>query len=527
MTLRDDLLRPDAYPTPPPGHVGLAETHASWVFLTEADVYKIKRPVDLGFLDFSTVEKRRAACEAEVMLNRRLAASVYLGVVPVRRDANGRHHVRADGEIVDWAVHMLRLDDNARASELLSRGALSAHTIDALAAHLAAFHARCRSDDTTRAHGAPGALRAHVEQNFAQTRGEAERLLGADAAREVEAWQLAFLADRASTIEERAAAGRCVEGHGDLRLEHVYVDGDAFTVLDCVEFSEALRCGDVASDVAFLSMDLAARGRVDLAERLLARYAREADDFDLFTVVDFYESYRAWVRAKVATMLARDEGVARDVAANAEAEARRHFLLAQAAERKSLLAPRVVAVGGVIASGKSTVSDALGGDLGAPVVDADRTRKTMFGVAHTTRLDESAFHGAYSKDVTERVYDEVLRRASVVLASGRPVILDASFRSREMRARARELARAHGAPFQLVECRADHDVCKERLRERARGSSVSDGRLEVFDAFVASWEPVTELPDGEHIVIDTTRPTEESLAAVEERVPTWPRGLWA
>ncbi|MCA9585131.1 MAG: AAA family ATPase [Myxococcales bacterium] len=526
MGLREDLLRPEAYPAPSTASVELRETHASWVYLTEGDVYKVKRPVDLGFLDFHTVELRRAACEAELMLNRRLAASVYLGVVPVRLGPDGRHHFGPEGEVVDWAVHMLRLDDHRTADALLAARALTERHVDRLAAHLAAFHGRCRADEATRAFGSPAAVRAHVVQNFEQTRGHASRLMGEAQAREVEAWQLGFLDKHGARIQARADAGKSVDGHGDLRLEHVYIDerGD-ITVLDCVEFSDALRAGDTASDVSFLSMDLAAHGRVDLAERLLARYARETDDFDLYGVVDFYESYRAWVRAKVATMLSRDPGVDTRVSSGAEAVARRHYLLALAAERKSLISPRVVAVGGVIASGKSTLGQIVGDDLGAPVVDADRARKSMLGVEHTARLEEGAFSGAYSKDLTARVYDEVLRRASVVLDSGRPVVVDASFRSAEMRAKARALATRHGVPFLLVECTAPAEVCRERLRERAKTASVSDGRLEVFDAFCASWEPITELSAEEHLRVDTSRPTAASVADVEARVPTWPKGL--
>ena len=166
MGLREDLLRPEAYPAPSTASVELRETHASWVYLTEGDVYKVKRPVDLGFLDFHTVELRRAACEAELMLNRRLAASVYLGVVPVRLGPDGRHHFGPEGEVVDWAVHMLRLDDHRTADALLAARALTERHVDRLAAHLAAFHGRCRADEATRAFGSPAAVRAHVVQNF-------------------------------------------------------------------------------------------------------------------------------------------------------------------------------------------------------------------------------------------------------------------------------------------------------------------------------------------------------------------------
>ncbi|HEY8072987.1 MAG TPA: AAA family ATPase, partial [Labilithrix sp.] len=298
------------------------------------------------------------------------------------------------------------------------------------------------------------------------------------------------------------------------------------TILDCIEFADRFRCCDTACDLAFLSMDLAAHGRVDLAERLLARYARASDDYDLFGVIDFYESYRAYVRAKIATLHARSSEPA-ELRAKAEAEARRHYLLALACDRRALVPPAVVAVGGPIASGKSTVADTLADRLAAPVVDADRTRKAMLGVAHAAHLNVGAFDGPYDPRVTERVYDEMMRRADVILASGRPVVLDASFRTAALREKARAVAARHRVPFLFAECRAPERVLLERLAAREKTTSVSDGRRAIFADFLARSEPVTEVRGGEHLVIDTTRALDVVLAALAARVTAWPRGLVA
>jgi uncharacterized protein len=529
--LPDDLLRPEAYPPPTPGAVELRATHVSWAFLTEAEVYKVKKPVDLGFLSFSTIDARRRACEAEVVLNGRLAAGVYLGVVPVRRGPDGRLHFHEEGELVDWAVRMLRLPDDHRADVRLAHGQLDGTAIDAIAEHLASFHARCLSDAAIREHGSVATIHGNVRENFAQTKDAIARVVSSEHAREIERYQLGFLAANEALFERRRLEGFVRDGHGDLRLEHIYLEespeeGDGITVLDCIEFSERFRCADVAADLAFLSMDLAAHGRVDLAERLLASYARASNDFDLYTLVDFYESYRAYVRGKVAMMLAETSPDAA-LREQAEADARRHFLLALSAERRALLPPVVVAVGGVIASGKSTVADALAGRLGAPVIDADRTRKAMLGVGAREAVHVGAFEGPYDPKVTGAVYDEIARRGSVVLASGRPVVLDASFRTADLRRRARDLAERHGVPFLFVECRAPEEVCIARLAERERAGSVSDGRREIFRDFVARVEPVAELAPEEHLVLDTSQPLEASLASVGDRVRTWPDGLVA
>jgi hypothetical protein len=526
MDLKEDLLCIQAYGALHPRAVELAETHISWVFLLDTDVFKVKKPVALGFLDFRSMAQRKAACEAEVRLNARLAPEVYKGVVPIRIGSDGRACLRESGTVVDWAVHMARLPDDHRADLMLSRRALSGDDIDRIATRIAAFHASAATDPATAQFGTPEAVIHNIEENFQQTHDRIAQHVSLEEADEIIRWQTAFVRGHKSLFGQRIASGRVRDGHGDLRLEHIYIEasGDP-TVIDCIEFNGRFRFGDVCSDVAFLSMDLAIHGRVDLAERLLARYAREANDFDLYALVDFYESYRAYVRGKVASMVAADDSQMADVRKRAEREARRYFLLALSADRRSMLMPAVVAVGGIIASGKSTVAERIGGAMSAPVIDSDRTRKAMLGVATHHPLHEGAWRGAYDPKVMSEVYAEVLRRADVVLASGRPVVLDASFGSSAMRNAARDLATRHSVPFRFVDCRADPPVCRARLVERAKRPGVSDGRIEVFDAFCARFEPVVEQWSDDVVVLDTTRPIEESMATLQARLDVWPEGL--
>jgi aminoglycoside phosphotransferase family enzyme/predicted kinase len=524
--VKADLLRPEAYGALRPSRVDLVETHVSRVFLLERDVFKMKRPVDLGFLDFRSLDRREDACRAEVRLNSRLARDVYYGILPLRRGDDGHVSLSSSGPVVDWVVHMRRLPDAVRADVLLARGELEASAIDVIAASLARFHASAGTDDAA-VFGGPDAVARNVEENIAQTSGVIESYVPDEASDIVRA-QTSFLHGKRDLFEQRVAAGRVRDGHGDLRLEHVYLeDPREPTIIDCIEFDPRYRVADVCADVAFLSMDLAAHGRVDLAERLLARYARDAADFDLYGLVDFYESYRAFVRAKVSAMLAADEGVDEGTRQRAANDARRHFLLAHAAGRRTLLLPSVVAVGGVIASGKSTIAERVADAMSAPIVDADRTRKSMLGVDAHTHVPEAAWKGAYDRGFTDRVYAELLRRAEVVLASGRPVVLDASFRSASFRAAARDLANRHGVPFRFVECRAEPDVCRARLARREGTDCVSDGTVAVFDAFRAAFDPVTELPPTETVVLDTTRPVDENLAVLASRIETWPLGFVA
>ena len=494
----------------------LIETHISWVFLGATEVFKVKRPVDVGFLDFTTLEQRRAACDAEVRLNRRLAPDVYLDVVPITLDETGVHRVTGQGPVVEWAVHMRRLAANRRADELLQAGLLGVKQIDALATHIALFHEHARCDAETSKHGSVETIRRNVKENFEQTRGSIRDYLSDPQASDIETWQLAVLAGE-DRFSSRVRGGRVRDGHGDLRLEHVYFGTDgAITIIDCIEFNERFRFADVCADVAFLSMDLAWQGRVDLAERFLSRYARESSDYELYSVVNFYESYRAFVRGKVASLLADDADASAGARNRAKHEARRYFMLALAYERPPLVPPRVVAVGGMIASGKSRSATAVGELLAAPVLSSDRTRKRLRGRRPMDSVRSEAWSGAYSADATDAVYEELLRLADIILRSGRPVVLDASFRSAATRDAARRLAAQHGVPFSFVECSAPREVIVERLAQReALPAHESDARSELLDEFESRFEPVDELPPSEHVRLDTSRSQEDNRNVLE------------
>jgi aminoglycoside phosphotransferase family enzyme/predicted kinase len=504
------------------GALEMRETHISWVFLHEHLVFKDKKPVNFGFLDFSSVPARRRACEAEVALNRRLAPDVYLGVAPVRLAETG-HEICFGGDAasvvehpVDWAVCMRRLPDADSAQARLERGELSPEQLRGLAHHLARFHARSPRAPEIDEHGKPDRVRRNVTENFEQAHSLLRPLVSEAQQREVEAYQLEFLSARADLFEQRIAQGRIVDGHGDLKLEHVYFDADAApTIIDCIEFNERFRRADVCADVAFLSMDLAWRDRAVLGEGFLSAYALEANDYDLYALVDFYQSYRAYVRTKVTALSLSTRSLADNARRRLEQDARSYFQLARAAARPTLAGPRRVGVGGLIASGKSTLSRALADATGAVRIGSDRTRKWLMGVEASQSLRGDAFAGGYAEETTARVYAELLRRAEVVLGSGRSVIVDASFRTREARALARALARRRSASFHFLECRAPDEVVRHRLEQRARGHEESDARLDLLESFRARFEAVSELPASEHLVLDTSRPLAALLSQLE------------
>jgi uncharacterized protein len=503
-----DLLRRGAYGMAS-GKVTLRTTHASWVFLTEADVWKVKRPVELGFLDFRDVEARRQACEEEVRLNRRLAPDVYLGVEPVRRTARG-HALGGDGPgdgpIVDWAVHMRRLPDAASADALLEHGRLDANSLSRVAERLATF---LRAARPTPEFGTPAALGRNLDENFDQVASFVGELVGEETFDEVQAFQRRELTRNAARFAERVAAGRVREGHGDLRLEHVYLlpakDGPPQPVIiDCIEFAERFRCGDSAAELAFLAMELESADRADLAAGLIARFAEASDDFGLYGVLDFYLSYRAWVRGKVAAFVAVDPSTPFAVSASKREEARHFFGLARSFSGSPLDRPFLIAVGGAIGSGKSTLAAELGRELAVPVVSSDRTRKLLAGLPLTTAADGRL----YEKGERDLTYDEVIRRARQVIQSGRGVVLDATFSTRRWRQLAAEAAHSGQVSFVFVEARCQPELLRRRLAERGKKPSVSDATEALLESFLKDYEPITPLDPQPCFVVETDKSPE-------------------
>jgi aminoglycoside phosphotransferase family enzyme/predicted kinase len=504
-----DLLRPEAYGDAGRSPVSLRTTHASWVFLTGDSVWKVKRPVSFRFLDFRTVEARRQACEDEVRLNRRLAPDVYLGVDPIHRTAHG-HAIAGEGPVVDWAVHMRRLPDSASAEALLARGELDAAALAEVAERLASFFADAGAAPQF---GSVAALSRNVAENFAEVAPFVGDLLDRETFEEVQTFQTRALAERTEQFVARLAAGRIREGHGDLRLEHVYLlpgpDGRRQTVIiDCIEFNQRFRCGDTAAEVAFLAMELEAAGRPALAAGFLARSAEASDDFGLYGVLDFYLSYRAWIRGKVAAFVAADPTTPRDVRSQKRAEAARDFRLARSFGGKPLDRPFLIVVGGVIGSGKSVLASALGQELAVPIISSDRTRKLRAGLRPTDRADAAL----YDQDQREQTYVELLRRAAGVLGAGRGVILDATFSAHRWRHAAAETARAANADFAFIEAACpNRELLRARLAARRKGESVSDATDELLEEFLRHYEPPGPADPGPRFSVDTGDSRETAL----------------
>jgi len=504
-TLKEDLLR---------NNFSLKETHISLVFLGDSWVYKIKKPVNLGFLDFTTLEARLAACQSEITLNSRLAPDIYKKLVPVTWTSKDGHQLGGSGEIVDWAVQMVRLSDKNSAEAMIQRGELQHAHIKMLADKLTDFHSSCRADRDKQRFGNIKAIEYNVRENFQQTRSTGPKHLDIHQIKIITDFQLNFLQQQHELFEQREKNGHIRDGHGDLRLEHVYFAENLLHIIDCIEFNDRFRYADVCSDIAFLCMDLTFHNRADLSDYLLGCYAGSTFDYDLYRLIDFYMSYRAYTRAKVTSMLEEQEDLPEDFRQHLHSEARKYFLLAEASSSPPLQQPFLIVIFGIIASGKSTLAEMLSHITGAPVLSGDRTRKHKAGVSATTSLANTPYSGAYDEEMTTRVYQTLYRHADMVLGSQRPAIIDATCSKVEQRKQFRKLAEIHNIRLLMVECTVSQEKCRKRLLERETKPGISDARLNILESFMANYERPGELPEDIFLQLNTDSGTEtvENLA---------------
>lgn len=475
--------------------VSLIETHISWVLLTDSVAYKLKKPVRLSFVDFSTLAARKHFCEEEVRLNRRLAPSLYLGVVPVCETIEGPRLGGRDA--IDYAVCMRRFPEDALLRNLLRAGRLETARLASFAQRLAAFHAGAEAAPPSSRFGSAGQITNVVDAALSGLSDEcgAARLEG------LRCWVAAQRELLLPIWPERQRAGAIRECHGDLHLANVVqIDGELIA-FDCVEFEPALRWIDVMSDVAFLTMDLKAHGRADLAFRFLDAWLEQSGDHAGLPVLRFNEVYRALVRALVGRLRARGGGEASgtgdpDYLCCAE----------ELTSTRIEQAPRLMITHGLSGSGKSTVASELLAVAGAIRIRSDVERKRLFGLS---ALQRSADHAVniYTPEATRRTFERLAEGARVALQAGYPMIVDAAFLRRDERMAFRALAAELGVPFSILWCRADETRMRERLVARAvGGKDASEADLAVLERQIATHEALDAEERAFTLEVDTDRP---------------------
>lgn len=511
-SLFEAMGRGDFYPHPV-DCIEVRDTHISKVFLTGDLVYKVKKPVDLGFLDFSSLEKRSRCCEAEVALNRRLTQGVYLDVVPIC-GAPGHYRPDGAGEPIEYAVRMRQLPEDRSLTSLVRRGEAGAETLAVLAERLVWFYDRQGPADPDLVGSAWERVKGACKENFEQTAWAAGVVLPRDAYQIVEAATIAFLDNQKHHFERRGRDGRIRDGHGDLRTGHVYFTGEGdLQIIDCIEFNERLRVIDVASDLAFLAMDLDFEGAPELGAALMDRYAELSGDHPAYALVPFYKAYRAMVRCKVACIRLRTDasGTADCVAEHRDAV--RYLELAFGYTR-IFSRPTLWVICGIPATGKSTIARGLADALGIEVLRSDVIRKRLFGLEAETPAATAFQRGIYTEKASRATYAEMRRLVAETVDRDRSVILDATFSHREDRMAALRLARDRGITVRFIHCEAPERVVKDRLERRENTASVSDARRSHFDMLKARFSPLDELPPASRLGIDSSEPAADCVRAI-------------
>ncbi len=510
------LAHPACYPHHP-ANVEVMQTHISAVFLAGDEVYKLKKPVRFSFLDYSTLELRRHYCEEEVRLNHRLAPTVYLGVVPVLRTSDG-YRVREavnmqDATVVDYLVRMRRLPPERTLDVLITNGQVTKFGIHALVKRLVHFHNTAATSGAAE-YGAPAVVWQALADNFSATAPFVGQTISEQQYRVIQEFSQQFFAEHQELLKERVLQDRVREGHGDLRCDHVYFLDEGIAIIDCIEFSPRLRTCDVASELAFLAMDLELRGAVTWSGELVRAYATQAEDEALFTLLPFYQCYRAYVRGKVESLKSTESEIPAEEQERARQQARRLFRLSYRYARGALT-PALIVVCGQIGTGKSTVAQYLSEQTGFAVLNSDVIRKRLAGLLPTAR----ARADFYQPEFTRKTYDALHNQAEEELRSGRGVIVDATYKHQDDRNAILALSKRCHVPVLFVECQANAATVEKRLRERERrDDTVSDATWALAQLERESFPLFSDLPEQCHVVVDTEGDIETALMRVEERL---------
>jgi uncharacterized protein len=495
------MLEPGFYPRRP-SQVTHKETHISHVFLTDDLVYKVKKAVRFSFLDYSTLGKRRHFLNEELRLNRRLAPSVYLAVMPISFDATG-WRLGGWSAPAEYTLVMRRLPERRMLPFLLDSGQLTPEMMGALAEILAPFHAGAAPVKNNAGFDYPSNVQKEWAENLAELQPFFGTWIEEAGFAALQKFGAEFIDRHRDLFIRRINDGWIRDVHGDLHCEHICFAPEGIQIFDCIEFSPQLRCCDLASEIGFLLMDLEVRGGGTLVQPFLTRYLELLHDPDLPGLLPFYQCYRALVRGKVEAL--RSTGP--------DSKAPRYFRYALRFTWSSLK-PFLVVVCGLTGSGKSTLARELGERLGLPVINSDSVRKAIAG--QPSRQVVPFNEGIYSASMTKKTYAKMAREAEKQILEGKGAVLDATFGRKKHREMMVRLAEKHKIPLLLIHCSASEAITQQRLDRRAlEGKDLSDGRWEIYLDQRAAYQPIEEIPSESYLELNTGAPVEQLVRASE------------
>lgn len=491
----------------------------SVIFLTDNHAYKIKKPVDFGFLNFTTIDRRRFYCNEEVRLNRRLCPDIYEGVVELRDTPDGPAF-HGQGAIIDYAVKMKRLPASRMLNRLVESGEADQSTLQQVAAVIAEFHRTTPTTPAVAVYGQPERILFNWQENFYQMLPFENTTLAATDRNVIQTYVETFVQNHHPLFLQRIANGCIRECDGDIHLENICLANQMVYIFDCIEFNDRFRCCDTAADIAFLLMDLDYHRRHDLATSAWDEYLALSGDHDALQLINFYKMYRAFVRGKVESFLLNDPSIAppqREAAIN---HARRYFRLVRGYIEQERLQPTLFITCGVMGCGKSTLANELAGELDIACFSSDQIRKERHGIAPDTPIHVPYNSGLYSPLQSDLTYQELLDRAEQQLQAGKSAIIDASFIRRHDRALFRGMAEQSGAQAVTLYLHCKPAEQKQRLQKRGTHKTAcapSDGRVELIQSQQEAFEPL--LPEEGFIIsLDSTLPLENLLSNIYNRI---------
>ncbi len=482
-----EALRDPAVYDHPVEEIRIVETHISWIILTGPYAYKIKKPLDLGFLDFRELEQRHHFCEEELRLNRRTAESIYLEVLPITGSTEAPVF-GGEGSPFEYALRMRQFDPDQTLDRLCEKEQLTSSQMDELADLIADFHSAAAPFQSDEPLVDPENVRAPMLENFPQIRKHLTDRHQLIQLEHLEAWTTSTLDRLTPLLEQRAEQGHIRECHGDLHLGNIAWFENRITVFDCIEFNQGFRCIDTACDLAFLLMDLEQRGRAPFSFRILNRYLEHTGDYGALQLLPLYKAYRALIRAKISLL-----SPAQTEQQQAEQMAQ-YQSYADLAERYTAIPqPWLIITTGFSASGKSHVSQQLAEALGMIRIRSDVERKRLFGLGPHDRSDSALDAGIYTPKATTQTYERLARLTREILGAGYPVIADSAALRRDERHQLAAVAEALAMPSMILSCEAPEATLRERIRERAkRTGEASEATEPVLDRQLASAEPLDE-----------------------------------
>ena len=475
--------------------VELLQTHISFIILTGKYAYKIKKPVNFGFLDFSTLEKRKYFCEEEMRLNKRLCPEIYLDVIPITQK-DDEIELDGNGPIVEYTLKMREFTQEKIMTNLLKKGSIDVISIENICNILINFYNSGKQSVEINHFGDVNSVELNIDENFEQTKSYIDISIKQDIYNFIRKTSKDFLKKKKNIFEKRVKDGYIKDCHGDLHSGNIVIT-DKIYIFDCIEFNKRFRFCDVASDLSFLAMDLDYLNYPFLSSYLIDYYVEKSKDIEIFNVLNFYKSYRAYVRGKVNSFRLDDSTIFENEKSAIIKISKKYFDLAY---YYSLLfsldlfnnKPVVFMITGLTGTGKSTLALKLAVDYHAQNINTDIIRKELAGINKYERHHDKIDTGLYAPDKIDFTYDKVIEKAKFYLKQDKNVVLDATFQKKKYRDLVREIASKCNAYIVTIKCNCPDEIVKKWLSERLKKKSVSDGRWEIYQNQKNTFEPFTD-----------------------------------